>query len=314
MRSSTSAADPCRVCGRREARVLLSGTDHREGMGGWFSVVECSNCGLARTDPRPDDPMAWYPPSYQQHTARTVTGRVVEAAINRTAARAMPAAVRRIVAAIVPDADMGGQIAPGSRVLDVGAGNGTAVRALRAAGIDAYGIEPESRAVDAARGEGAGTVVRGTLEDHPLGGRFDVVRMYQTLEHMPDPVDALVRARDLLAPGGRLVIGVPNLGSVDRRLFGASWDGLELPRHLYHFTRSSLRMVLGAAGLVPRSIRTVALFGLLPASIDARTAAGRRQRGWGHSVPLRAALYPIELVTAAAGGGDGLIAVAHAGT
>ena len=138
------------------------------------------------------------------------------------------------------------------------------------------------------------------------------MRLYQTLEHMPDPVDALSRARELLAPGGRVVIGVPNFGALDRRLFGASWDGLELPRHLYHFTRASLRNVLTTAGLATDSIRTVALFGLLPASLDARTAGGERQRGWGRSVPLRAALYPIELLTAAGGGGDGLIAVAHA--
>ena len=129
---------------------------------------------------------------------------------------------------------------------------------------------------------------------------------------MPDPVASLEAARALLAPGGRVVIGVPNFGAAGRRAFGSSWDGLELPRHLHHFTRASLTAVLARAGLQVDSVRTVALFGLLPASADARTNGGRRQRGWGRSVPLRAAVYPVELLTAAAGGGDGLIAVAHA--
>ena len=115
--------------------------------------------GLPQVRPRPRRALARGPhglvsDAYQQHTAQTVTGRVVEAAIRRTAARPMPAARRRAATAVVPDADMGGPLAPGARLLDVGAGNGTAVRALRAAGVDAHGIEPEARAVAAARAAG----------------------------------------------------------------------------------------------------------------------------------------------------------------
>ena len=282
-------------------------------MGGQFSVVECQTCGLARVDPWPDDPMAWYPTAYQQHTAQTLTGRVVEATIRSTAVRAMPSIARRIVTSLVPDAEVGGRLTNAARLLDVGAGNGSAVRALRAAGVDAHGIEPETRAVEAAQAGGTTTVIEGTLEDNPLASeRWDVVRFNQTLEHMPDPVDALRRARGLLAPGGQVVIGVPNFGALMRRLAGSSWDGLELPRHLHHFTRSSLTRVLTEAGLQVSSLRTVALFGVLPGSLDALTTGGRRQRGWGRIVPLRAALYPVELAIAAAGGGDGLVSVARA--
>lgn len=312
--STTAHPDnPCRLCGGVDARRVLSGTDHREGMGGWFSVLVCRDCGLGRVDPWPEDPMAWYPDAYQQHTAQTLTGRAVEAAIRGTATRPMASAARRLVTGVVPDADMGGPLPPGTRLLDVGAGNGAAVRALCAAGVDAHGIEPEQRAVSAAREAGVTTVSVGTLEANPLDGDvWDVVRMNQVLEHVPDPVDALRRVRALLAPGGRAVIGVPNFGSLARRAVGASWDGLELPRHLHHFTRASLTRALAEAGLEVASMRTVALFGVLPASIDAVTAGGRRQRGWGRSVPLRAVLYPVELAIAAAGGGDGLVVVAHA--
>ncbi|MGD9696616.1 MAG: class I SAM-dependent methyltransferase [Thermoleophilia bacterium] len=308
-----SSHRPCRVCGHERARVVLTGTDHREGVGGVFSVVVCDGCGLARVDPWPDEPLAWYPQGYQQHTAQTVTGRVVETVIRRTATAALSAPIRRLVTALVPDADNGGALSRGATLLDVGAGNGTAVRALRAAGVDAHGLEPERRAVEAAHAAGTRTVLVGTLDDNPLAGRrWDVVRMYQTLEHMPDPLDALRRARALLSPAGRLVVGVPNFGSFGRRLFRASWDGLELPRHLYHFTGRSLTAVLERAGFAVTGLHTVALFGLLPASVDAATAGGERQRGWGRSLPLRAAAYPVELLAALAGGGDGLVVVARA--
>ena len=303
---------PCRVCSHPDAIRILDARDHREGMPGDFSVVQCESCGVCRVDPWPVDPMAWYPTAYQQHSAQTATGKVVEWAVRTANAPKTPGVRRRVLARVVPDCDLGGASSPGARVLDVGAGNGAAVRGLQASGIDAVGIEPDSAAVEAAHEGGASTVAQGTLDENPFAGEsFDVVRMYQVLEHVPDPVDAVRSAASLLAPDGRLLIGVPNFGSLGRRLFSGSWDGLELPRHLHHFTRSSLSTVLRRGGLEPVQIHTVALFGLLPASFDARSTGGTRQRGWGKNVPLRAAAYPVELMAGALGGGDGLMAVAQ---
>ena len=80
------------------------------------------------------------------------------------------------------------------------------------------------------------------------------------------------------APGGRLVVGVPNLDSLARRATGGSWDGLEMPRHLVHYDRDSLRWMLALAGFRVTSMRTTPLMGVLPGSLDARTAGGERQR------------------------------------
>ncbi len=113
-----------------------------------------------------------------------------------------------------------------------------------------------------------------------------------------------------MAPGGRLVIGVPNFDSLARKILGASWDGLDLPRHLTHCTPASLRMVLKRAGFRVDRVGTVALFGILPGSVDARTTGGRRQRGWSGSLPIRALFYPVELGYAALGQGDGIMACA----
>ncbi|MGB1802812.1 MAG: hypothetical protein ACPHQB_01605, partial [Miltoncostaeaceae bacterium] len=92
---------------------------------------------------------------------------------------------------------------------------------------------------------------------------------------------------------------------------GGAWDGLELPRHLVHYDRDSLAWVLGLAGLRVVSVRTVPLMGVLPGSLDARTARSERQRGWGDALPVRAALYPVEWGLGVIGQGDGLLAVAR---
>ena len=307
----------CPACGAPGGSPILEGTDHREQVGGWFSVVECPSCRLARTEPVPVNPGEWYPQGYQQHDAPdSVTASVVRRAISRSA-RARRRWAAKATGFVVPDAAYIWPVASGSHVLDVGAGNGTAVAALREAGLEAWGVEPSEAGFAAARSRGVGTVIHGTLEDALATGGiaasgWDVVRLYQVLEHVPDPVATLSVVRGLLAPGGRVVIGVPNFDSLARRLLGSAWDGLELPRHLTHFTPATLRAVLGRAGLRAQRVSTVALFGILPGSIDAATAGRRRQRGWGEALPVRGLSYPIELAYAAAGRGDGIMAEAVA--
>ena len=278
-------------------------------------MVECTSCRLARTDPWPDDPGAWYPDEYPQHGDQpSLTARASGAALRR-AARPGARRLGRILGRAVPEADTGGPVAPRSRILDVGAGTGTAVAAFRAAGHDAWGVEPSLRAVVVAEGRGTEGVVAGSLDDaldNDLipAGPYDVIRMSQVLEHVADPIALLQRLRSIIAPTGRLIVGVPNLDSVARKVTGSAWDGLELPRHLLHYTRESLLWVLSLGGFHVTSMRTAPLLGVLPGSIDARTAGGDRQRGWSDALPVRVALYPVEWALGAAGQGDGIVAIA----
>jgi hypothetical protein len=75
-----------------------------------------------------------------------------------------------------------------------------------------------------------------------------VVTAFHVLEHVPDPVGMTRRMLEWLAPGGLLVVEVPNAGGLGARLFGRAWSGLELPRHLSHFTPESLGAVVRRAG------------------------------------------------------------------
>jgi len=285
-------------------------------MPGEFRVVECTSCRLARTDPWPDDPGAWYPDEYPQHSDQpSLTARASGAALRR-AARPGAQRLGRILGRAVPEADTGGALAPKSCILDVGAGTGTAVAAFRAAGHDAWGVEPSLRAVVVAEGRGTEGVVAGSLDDALdagliPAGPYDVIRMSQVLEHVPDPITLLQQLRGIISPTGRLIVGVPNLDSLARRVTGGAWDGLELPRHLLHYTRESLLWVLSLGGFHVTSMRTAPLLGVLPGSIDARTAGGDHQRGWSDALPVRVALYPVEWALGAAGQGDGIVAIAE---
>jgi SAM-dependent methyltransferase len=303
----------CDLCDDPRSEPVLRGTDHREGLGGIWDIRACSSCGLARTDPRPRDLAAWYPPTYQQHSDVVgITERVVAFAIRRAASERPPRTARALLEWLIPDAALGGALPVGTRALDIGAGNGNAVSALRAAGLDAHGLEPSAAAVATAKARGIDGINQGTLEDTALqSNSWGLIRVCQVLEHVPSPRTALGLIRPALADGGRLVIGVPNFGGALSRLARSSWDGLELPRHVHHFTSTTLRRLLDATGFEVVALRTAPLFGVLPATLDALTSGGRRQRGWRRSLLLRIGLHPIEVALAAVGLGDGLVAVAR---
>jgi SAM-dependent methyltransferase len=142
---------------------------------------------------------------------------------------------------------------PPGRLLDVGAGRGRFVAQARAAGWDAEGIEPSLRGVAGARALGVELQQAGIDEAVVAAGSLDAAALWHVLEHLDDPGAALDRIAGWLRPGGLLVIGVPNLGSVQARAGGARWYHLDVPRHRTHFTVRGLHALLRRHGLEPVS-------------------------------------------------------------
>jgi hypothetical protein len=81
--------------------------------------------------------------------------------------------------------------------------------------------------------------------------------MWHSLEHVHDPVGILREAFKLLVPGGKLVVATPNIAGWPFQWFGESWFGLDLPRHLTHFTPETLSSALTAAGFRVESVRMI---------------------------------------------------------
>ncbi|MGH6691720.1 MAG: class I SAM-dependent methyltransferase, partial [Gammaproteobacteria bacterium] len=134
------------------------------------------------------------------------------------------------------------------RYLDVGCGSGGALAVARALGWRVAGIEMDAAAAALARRFTDELHVGDILTASFAPARFDVVTAFHVLEHVPDPVAVTRRMLDWLAPGGLLIVEVPNAGGLGAKLFGGAWAGLELPRHLSHFTPASLGAVVEKAG------------------------------------------------------------------
>ena len=93
----------------------------------------------------------------------------------------------------------------------------------------------------------------GQLADAPADPA-DVVCFWDTLEHVPDPLQFLREVERRLAPGGVFALSVPYFSSVPARLLRSRWWTLKPEQHIWHFTPATLRLVAARAGLVITSV------------------------------------------------------------
>ncbi|MDQ4040575.1 MAG: class I SAM-dependent methyltransferase [Actinomycetota bacterium] len=142
-------------------------------------------------------------------------------------------------------------VPPPARLVDAGAGRGRFVSSARAAGYAAEGFEPDARRAAAAAGYGVRLGVAGVEDADVAAGSVDAVTASHVLEHVADPDAAVASFAAWLRPGGALLVGVPNLGSLQARLGGERWYHLDLPRHRTHFTVAGLHTLLRRHGLEP---------------------------------------------------------------
>jgi SAM-dependent methyltransferase len=196
-----------------------------------YELERCASCGSAVTDGRPPAADAYETGQYALDRPRF--GGVVKA-LQRYVTRQPVRFLRRA------------GLARGERVLDIGAGPGRLVAALNDAGYRAAGIEPSRRSVALAHQSGV-PVERRDLFEH-ADSQLDAAVMWHVLEHLDDPPSALVTVRGWLRPGGLLLVGVPNLASVQAEVAGESWFHLDAPRHRIHFTADGLRRLLVRSG------------------------------------------------------------------
>ena len=141
------------------------------------------------------------------------------------------------------------------RLLDVGCSAGLFLELARDAGWDVHGIEPSEWLAERARARLGGELIScSSFEQTPLSdATFDVVCLWDVLEHVTDPDQVLAKASRILRPGGILALNVPNLQSRIARLLGPRWP-LLLPEHLFFFSPASLRLLFARHGFTVPSL------------------------------------------------------------
>lgn len=222
----------CLLCAGDTWMPLLETSDPLRSQDGLrFQIVKCSHCGLCFTNPRPDLPsiQQFYPPEYFNLPGK-------EGGKKNCPRKADP--MRKWL-----------PIEGKARLLDFGCGTGDFLRRMHALKWNVAGLDPEESVVERIRRQLGLAAYVGSLP-YPLwpDASFEAITMWQSLEHAHEPLDVLRDAYRLLTPNGRLLLTVPNLESLSARWFGSNWYGLDVPRHLTHFTPETLRGMLQRAG------------------------------------------------------------------
>lgn len=237
----------CDLCSADNTLPVYTLSDTNYHRPGQFTLVQCRQCHLVYLNPRPDreEIRQFYPDMAYDSYASAVadgSGWARQIAPHQQRVHWLTQIVGR----------------PG-HVLDVGCGTGFFLFAMRQAGWITTGVEPNPYASHFARERLQLDVHTADLIEAALPAEtFDLVTLWDSLEHTPSPTAVLRETKRLLKPGGYLAISLPNWDSLERRLFGRDWIALDAPRHFYHFSPAVLRRAVEMAGFAVHQIKASA--------------------------------------------------------
>jgi 2-polyprenyl-3-methyl-5-hydroxy-6-metoxy-1,4-benzoquinol methylase len=225
------AALACPLCGAEGSTDFLLAPDRFHLRTEMYRLVRCSKCTCVwqPVPPAPEGMGAHYTEDY--HNA------IMRAGESNSGARWKL------------QHDLIARFKQGGRILDIGCSSGAFLSTMDKAKWELYGTELSRETAELARKSTGATIFTGEASEAPYPpNSFDVITSFDLLEHVYDPRVFLSRVLEWLKPGGVYCLNLPNIDSWESRLFGSYWYGLEMPRHITHFSPTSLAHVMKSLG------------------------------------------------------------------
>ena len=229
----------CPLCGGRDVSDFLQAPDRFHLRIQTYTLVRCANCTCVwlAAPPAPEEMSFHYGEDY--HNAIVKSGE-------------SPATARW-----GEHRDLISNYKRGGSILDIGCSSGGFLRAMDKANWKLHGIEIAPETAEKARLATGAEIFTGEATQAPFKpNSFDVITSFDVLEHVYDPPRFMGKVLEWLKPGGIYYVVLPNIHSWESRWFGSYWYGLELPRHLFHFSPHSLAFVSKALGFEQEFIIT----------------------------------------------------------
>jgi 2-polyprenyl-3-methyl-5-hydroxy-6-metoxy-1,4-benzoquinol methylase len=247
--SEYSESPFCPICHIHDVIACAPGRDRLFGLAqGLFALFRCKSCGCVFQHPLPEEATLadFYPREYWWSEKAGP-----QSPVERLFQRLEKSYREFVVAGHVRFLDLCARenAAKGKRLLDIGCGSGTFLHVAQSRGFVPHGMDRSPQAVEIAHRQYGYPVRQGEIGSKIWGeDRFDFVTMFHVLEHLRNPRSGLMYAGELLQPAGILIIQVPNVSSIQARLFGNLWYGLDVPRHVINFTPRALGLLLREMG------------------------------------------------------------------
>jgi len=231
--------DRCPLCDAADLPELYIAQDPHYGIAGSYHVARCKRCALVFLNPMDSDEelTALYPEDYYAHRDDREVPRwkqLTKQLLGYWNGTKEPIFDK-----------------PG-RFLDIGCGSGSFVARMARHGWESFGIDVNKTAAELGRSKGL-KIIHGSLREATLSaGYFDYIRASHCLEHVSCPHETLDEIFRLLKPDGTLLIAVPNIGSLNARLFRKYWWHLCAPVHTFSYSVETLTRMLDQHGFVIR--------------------------------------------------------------
>jgi SAM-dependent methyltransferase len=230
--------ESCPICGQPGGREWLRGPDRFHGRREKYTLLCCRACSLVwlRRPPKAGEMHLHYTDAYHK--------------LISAAGETSPARWEDRKAALTPYKQSGA-------LLDLGCSSGSFLEFMGSESWKLYGVEMSAESARTAEERSKAQVFVGDILDAPFPREsFDVITCFDVLEHLYEPRRVMSRVGEWLKPGGIFYVLVPNVNSAEARVFGSYWHGLELPRHLFHYSPASLKFLAESAGLREVSLET----------------------------------------------------------
>ena len=263
----------CGICGCREFHHLFTARDYIYGNKGEWPVAQCANCGVVLMNPRipPAEIGAFYPKSYYTNSTsgvevqgtslkRGLKDSVLKHYYGYKFSNPQPLVNAILGRLILPFTKRwtGTRKYPqpidGGVILDVGCGNGHMLTEYKRLNWKTYGSEVGDESAKLAQEAGHQVFVGELLDANYPNNFFDVVTLWDSLEHIHNPLESLSDIYRIIKPNGKIYISVPNYGSWYARLFKDQWFMFTAPLHYYHYTDKTLSNLLAKSGFKDVSI------------------------------------------------------------
>ncbi len=218
----------CRLCSSSSVELIYS-TAQDYITGEKFEVWQCKNCAIAFTLPIPADLSDYYPKNYRRYNPLILN---ILKFLYRQRARKWARGFEN----------------PGV-AFELGCGDGLMLDTLRNLDWKVIGSERTAQSAYFARHKLELPVFVGGFDSLKPAPLFDLIFLFQVLEHLEDPARILKQLGQFIKPNGKIIISVPNFDSWQSKVSKEKWFHLDVPRHLHHFSIPSLQIHLRESGL-----------------------------------------------------------------
>ncbi len=253
--------EKCYICGSTQSTLIMPVKDCWYGLPGEFNIMKCRKCDLIYLNPRPKpESIGYYYPKF--YAPYQTEGYEKSRIIKKRKINSILKTVFDTRSSYLPPST------PGARLLEIGCSYGGFLDKARSMGWEVYGVEIAGEPVKYGREFLGLNICHGTLENASFPDDFfDIATGWMVLEHLNDPLGTLKKVWRITKAGGQVAFSMPNIGSWEFSLFGHNWFALEVPRHLSHFTCSSINQLFIRSGIKLEKIYFQKNISNIPASL-----------------------------------------------